>query len=50
MLAQTSTLTGILKEETDVYLIVLFHCMIYFENICAQLSIANYEKCNGLTC
>lgn len=50
MLGQKSTLIGILKEETDVSLIVLFHYMIQIENICAQFSKANYEKCHELSC
>lgn len=49
MLGQKSTYWNF-KEETDVSLTVLFHSVTQIENICAQFSKANYEKCHELSC
>lgn len=36
MLDQKSSFAGTFKQETDVSLISLFHCMIHTKNICAR--------------
>lgn len=37
-------LIGLLKQETDVFFIALFHQMTHIKNICAQLSESDAWK------
>lgn len=47
---QKTKSTGILKQENDVSLILLFHCLVTIENICVRFSKADSRKSHEYRC